>query len=85
MAPSTPSGSAQDGGRATGDGPSVADARARSVSAMVSASLLAVLGTLVFAWAMRTPDYPWLFAVGALPWTAAMVLFARAFWRLTHL
>ena len=75
MAPSTPSGSAQDGGRAT----------ARSVGAMVSASLLAVLGTLVFAWAMRTPDYPWLFAVGALPWTAAMVLFARAFWRLTHL
>ena len=85
MAPSTPSGSTQDGERVTGDGPSVADARARSVGAMVSASLLAVLGTLIFAWALRTPDYPWLFAVGALPWTAAMVLFVRSLWRYTHL
>jgi hypothetical protein len=48
---------------------------------MVSASLFAVVGTLVFAWALRMPDYPWLFAVGALPWLVGIVLFARALWR----
>ena len=66
--------------------PSEAQARAResAVGAMVSASLMAVLGTLVFAWALRTPDYPWLFAVGALPWVVGVLTFARALWRYTH-
>lgn len=56
------------------------ESRERAVGSMVSASLLAVLGTLIFAWALRTPDYPWLFAVGALPWLAGILLFARALW-----
>jgi len=59
--------------------------RERTVSSMVSASLLAVLGTLIFAWALRAPDYPWLFFVGALPWIAGVIMFARALWRYTHL
>ena len=54
------------------------------MGSMVSASLLAVLGTLIFAWALRSPDYPWLFAVGALPWLAGLVMFARALWRYTR-
>ena len=65
--------------------PSNAEARERAVGSMVSASLLAVLGTLIFAWALRAPDYPWLFAVGALPWIAGVLMFARALWRYTHL
>ncbi len=74
------------------EGPGVAgreasdpEARERTVGTMVSASLLAVLGTLIFAWALRAPDYPWLFAVGALPWIAGVILFGRALWRYTHL
>jgi hypothetical protein len=51
---------------------------------MVSAALLAVIGTLIFAWALRTPEYPWLFAVGAFPWAVGLCLFARAFWKYTH-
>ena len=35
---------------------------------------MAVAGTLIFAWALRTPDYPWLFAVGALPWVVGVIL-----------
>ena len=65
--------------------PSNAEARERTVGSMVSASLLAVLGTLIFAWALRAPDYPWLFAVGALPWIAGVLMFSRALWRYTHL
>ncbi|HEY6196019.1 MAG TPA: hypothetical protein VI504_13335 [Candidatus Eisenbacteria bacterium] len=61
------------------------EARERTVGSMVSASLLAVLGTLIFAWALRAPDYPWLFAVGALPWITGVILFGRALWRYTHL
>jgi len=56
------------------------EVRERAVGAMVSASLLAVLGTLIFAWALRMPEYPWLFAVGALPWLAGILIFARALW-----
>ena len=59
--------------------------RERTVGSMVSASLLAVLGTLIFAWALRAPDYAWLFAVGAVPWIAGVIMFARALWRYTHL
>jgi hypothetical protein len=60
--------------------PSTGDekARERAVASMVSASLFAVLGTLIFAWALRAPDYPWLFAVGALPWVVGIVMFGRA-------
>ena len=58
--------------------------RERTVSSMVSAALLAVIGTLIFAWALRTPEYPWLFAVGAFPWAVGLWLFARAFWKYTH-
>ena len=61
------------------------EARERTIGSMVSASLLAVLGTLIFAWALRAPDYPWLFAVGALPWLAGVIMFGRALWRYTHL
>lgn len=66
--------------------PSTADPRARekAVTSMVSASFMAVLGTLIFAWALREPDYPWLFAVGALPWVTGVIVFARALWRYTH-
>ena len=53
-------------------------ARERAFGSMVSASVLATLGTLIFAWALRTPDYPWLFAVGAVPWLVGIILFARA-------
>lgn len=60
-------------------------ARERAVGSMVSASFLAVLGTLIFAWALRAPDYPWLFAVGALPWIAGVIQFGRALWTYTHL
>ncbi|MEQ1834718.1 MAG: hypothetical protein ABL977_16860 [Candidatus Eisenbacteria bacterium] len=61
------------------------EVRQRTIGSMVTASLLAVLGTLVFAWALRAPEYPWLFAVGALPWLVGIVTFARALWTYTHL
>jgi len=48
---------------------------------MFTSSVLAVIGTLIFAWALRATDYPWLFAVGALPWIVGIVLFALAMWR----
>jgi len=63
----------------------VADrARERAVASMVSASVLAVMGTLILAWALRAPHYPWLFAVGALPWLVGIGVFTRALWRYTH-
>jgi hypothetical protein len=40
-----------------------------------------VIGTLVFAWALRAPDRPWLFAAGAVPWIVGIALFALAMWR----
>jgi hypothetical protein len=58
--------------------------RQRTISSMVTGSLLAVLGTLIFAWALRAPDYPWLFAVGALPWLVGIVTFGRALWTYLH-
>ena len=58
--------------------------RERTVSSMVSAALLAVVGTLIFAWALRAPEYPWLFAAGALPWGVGLCLFARALWKYTR-
>jgi hypothetical protein len=61
-----------------------AQIRERTVSSMVSAALLAVLGTLIFAWALRSPDYPWLFAVGALPWGVGLCMFGRALWNYTR-
>lgn len=63
---------------------SPAELRDRTVSSMVSAALLAVVGTLIFAWALRTPEHPWLFAVGALPWAIALCLFGSAFWKYTR-
>ena len=54
------------------------------MSRMVTASLLAVVGTLVFAWALRADDYPWLFAVGAVPWTLGVCVFGRALWKYTR-
>jgi len=63
---------------------SEAEVRERTVSTMVSAALLAVLGTLIFAWALRIPQLPWLFAMGALPWGAGLLLFGRALWRYTR-
>ena len=67
--------------------PSEAEIRGReaAVASMVTASLMAVAGTLIFAWALRTPDYPWLFAAGALPWIVGVILFGRALWRYTRL
>jgi hypothetical protein len=67
--------------------PSEKEVRGRedAVGSMVTASLMAVAGTLIFAWALRTPDYPWLFAVGALPWVVGVILFGRAIWRYTRL
>jgi hypothetical protein len=61
-----------------------AQIRERTVSSMISAALLAVVGTLIFAWALRSPDYPWLFAVGALPWGVGLCLFSRALWKYTR-
>src|SRR4029077_4542375 len=58
--------------------------RQRTVSSMVSAALLAVLGTLIFAWALRAPDYPWLFAVGALPWGVGLLMFGLALFKYTR-
>ena len=58
--------------------------RERTVSSMVSAALLAVVGTLIFAWALRTPEYPWLFPVGAVPWGLGLLLFGRALWKYTR-
>jgi hypothetical protein len=58
--------------------------RDRTVSSMVSAALLAVVGTLIFAWALRASDYPWLFALGALPWGVGLCMFARALWKYTR-
>jgi hypothetical protein len=63
---------------------SEAELRERTVSTMVSAALLAVVGTLIFAWALREPKYPWLFAVGALPWGIGLCLFGRALLRYTR-
>jgi hypothetical protein len=63
---------------------SAAELRERTVSSMVSAALLAVVGTLIFAWALRTPQYPWLFAAGAVPWVAGLCVFAHALWRYTR-
>ena len=59
-------------------------ARERAVASMVSASVLAVMGTLIFAWALRATEYPWLFAVGALPWGVGVCVFARAMWKYTR-
>lgn len=61
-----------------------AELRERTVSGMVSAALLAVVGTLIFAWALRTPQYPWLFAAGALPWGVGLCLFGSALWKYTR-
>ena len=58
--------------------------RERTVSSMVSAALLAVVGTLIFAWALRTPEYPWLFALGAVPWGLGLLLFGHALWKYTR-
>lgn len=55
--------------------------RQGAVGSMVSASVLSVLGALVFAWALREPEYPWLFGLGVLPWLLGIVLFGRALWR----
>ena len=60
-------------------------ARERAVASMVSASVLAVMGTLIFAWALRATEYPWLFAVGALPWGVGVCVFARAMWKYTRI
>jgi hypothetical protein len=51
---------------------------------MVSAALLAVAGTLIFAWALRRTEDPWLFAVGAVPWVIALWLFGAAVWKYTR-
>ena len=61
-----------------------ARARERAVASMVSASVLAIMGTLIFAWALRATAYPWLFAVGAVPWSVGVFVFARAMWKYTH-
>lgn len=61
-----------------------AKARERAIASMVSASVLAVMGTLIFAWALRATDYPWLFAVGAVPWGVGVCIFARALWQYTR-
>ncbi len=60
-----------------------ANARQRAVGGMVTASIFAAAGTFIFAWALRAPDHPWLFAVGALPWVAGIILFGVALWRYT--
>jgi len=59
--------------------------RSKTVSTMVSAALLAVLGTLIFAWALRASEYPWLFAVGGLPWVVGLWMFGRALWKYTRI
>jgi zinc transporter ZupT len=61
-----------------------ARARERAVASMVSASVLAIMGTLIFAWALRATAYPWLFAVGAVPWSIGVCVFARAMWKYTR-
>ena len=58
--------------------------RERTVSTMVSAALLTVLGTLIFAWALRAPEYPWLFALGGIPWGLGLCMFGRALWTYTR-
>ena len=58
--------------------------RHRTVSSMVSAALLAVAGTLIFAWALRRTEDPWLFAVGVVPWVIALWLFGAAVWKYTR-
>lgn len=85
MAQRTSQDSSSDSERVAGSSQSAPEVRERTVGSMVSASLLAVLGTLIFAWALRSPDYPWLFAVGAIPWVIGVLVFARALWRYTHL
>ena len=62
-----------------------AELRDRTVGTMVSAALLAALGTLIFAWALRAPEYPWLFALGGLPWGVGLCMFGRALWKYTRL
>ena len=61
-----------------------ARSRERAVASMVSASVLAIMGTLIFAWALRATAYPWLFAAGALPWAIGVLIFARAMWKYTR-
>jgi high-affinity Fe2+/Pb2+ permease len=56
-------------------------ARESAVAGMVSASVLTAIGTWVFAWGMRMNGTPWLFATGALPWLAGVVMFTRSLWR----
>ena len=85
MAHRTRPESSGDTQRVSQQGRSDSEARERAVGSMVSGSLLAVLGTFIFAWALRAPDYPWLFAVGALPWIAGVIMFVGAVWRYTHL
>ena len=85
MVQRTSQDSSSDSERVAGSSQSAPEVRERTVGSMVSASLLAVLGTLIFAWALRSPDYPWLFAVGAIPWVIGVLVFARALWRYTHL
>jgi len=63
---------------------SATELRDRTVSSMVSAALLAVVGTSIFAWALRAPEYPWLFAAGALPWAVGLWVFGHALWRYTR-
>jgi len=58
--------------------PADSSVRERALGGLVSASLMAALGTLIFAWALRAPDYPWLFVVGALPWIVGIVQFSRS-------
>lgn len=85
MVQRTQSDSTHDSDPAADAARSGPEVRERTVGSMLSAGLLAVLGTLIFAWALRTPQHPWLFAVGALPWLAGVIVFARAVWRYTHL
>lgn len=61
-----------------------ARSRERAVASMVSACVLAIMGTLIFAWSLRATAYPWLFAVGALPWSVGVLVFARAMWKYTR-
>lgn len=85
MAHGTRSGSTGDTRGAAEEGRSITEQRERTVASMLSAGLLAALGTLIFWWALRSPEYQWLFAVGAIPWVVGTCIFARAVWRYTHL
>ena len=59
-------------------------ARDQAVASMVTASVLAITGTLIFAWALRESEYQWLFAAGAVPWVVGVLVFARALWSYTR-